>query len=207
MTYIAGKRERNKAANRAAILEAGRRCFIEHGYDAITVRDIIRATDLATGTFYNYFPDKRSVFSALLENRMLELTERLVQIRRSAPDMRVFIHDTYLAAFETIAEDPVFYRFISRNIPVVQELYDESVMGISVSALEHDIRDAIKRGLFPEIDVEYLAAAFFGVAAEIGRKLAQREDRDPRPAAELATRIFLEGVTGAAKADNGMAAA
>jgi len=54
----ASKRERTKASNRAAILEAARDVFAELGYDAATVRDIVRRTDLASGTFYNYFPDK-----------------------------------------------------------------------------------------------------------------------------------------------------
>lgn len=199
MAYVKGKRERNKAANRAAILEAARHCFTRHDFDAITVRDIIRATDLATGTFYNYFPDKRSVFSALLEEHMSGLTARLTHIRRNARDIREFVQDTYLATFETVAENPVFYEVILRNPSIVRELYNDSIMGISVPALEDDIRDAIERGVFPRVDVEYMAAAFFGVAFEIGRNLAQREHRDPKPAAELATRLLLEGVGGITK--------
>ena len=46
-----GKRERNKAANRTAILEAARRCFLELGYEAVTIRDVIRLSGLAAGTF------------------------------------------------------------------------------------------------------------------------------------------------------------
>lgn len=79
---MAGKRERNKQANRAAILAAARACFVERGYDAVAVRDIVRRTDLAAGTFYNYFPDKESVFRALLEERINTLTERLTRLRR-----------------------------------------------------------------------------------------------------------------------------
>ena len=48
-----GKREATKAANRLAILVAGRSVFGELGYGAASVRDIVRHTDLATGTFYN----------------------------------------------------------------------------------------------------------------------------------------------------------
>lgn len=207
MPYVAGKRERNKAANRAEIVEAGRHCFIEFGYEAVSVRDIIRATNLATGTFYNYFQDKREVLIALLESRMEDLTLHLTDIRRNAQDMRQFVYGAYYAAFETIAQDPLFYLFISRNTPVVQEIYNQSVMGISVSALEADIRDAINRGVIPEIDVEYLAAAFFGVGFEIGRSLANREKRDPKPAAEMATRIFMEGVAESAHSEESRAVA
>lgn len=203
---MAGKREHNKRVNRTAILDAARACLLERGFEAITVRDIIRRTPLAAGTFYNYFPDKHSVFHALLEERMRTLTERLTRIRRSATDLPGFIHGAYLAAFETIAQDPLFYEVIMRNAPVVREIYEDSIMGVSVRALEDDIRDAITRGLMPDIDVEYLAAAFFGVAFEIGRSLARRRDRDPRPAAALATQLFLSGIEGAAKASRQAAA-
>src|SRR5215217_2634302 len=67
MPVTTSRRERTKAANRAAILAAGRECFAARGYDAVGVRDIVRGTDLASGTFYNYFPDKQAVFRALFE--------------------------------------------------------------------------------------------------------------------------------------------
>ena len=61
----AGKRERTKASNRAAILAAAGDAFATRGYGATTVRDSVRRTDLASGTFYNYFPDKEPVVRAL----------------------------------------------------------------------------------------------------------------------------------------------
>ncbi|MES1944562.1 TetR family transcriptional regulator [Salinisphaera sp. PC39] len=203
---MAGKRERNKQANRAEILAAARACFIERGFDAVAVRDIVRRTSLAAGTFYNYFPDKEAVFRALLEERIGSLTVNLTRIRRGARTLRAFIYEAYLAAFEAAAEDPLFYEVILRNAPQVRELYEDSIMGISVAALEADIRDAIERGLLPEVDVEYLAAAFFGVGFEMGRCLSRRADRDPRPAAALATRLFLEGIEGAARSGDADAA-
>jgi AcrR family transcriptional regulator len=63
----AGKRERTKRANREALLAAAREVFSDIGYGAASVRDIVRGTDLASGTFYNYFPDKESVLRALVD--------------------------------------------------------------------------------------------------------------------------------------------
>ena len=53
-----GKRAMAKAANRRAILDAARLVFARIGYDAACIRDIIRQTSLASGTFYNYFKSK-----------------------------------------------------------------------------------------------------------------------------------------------------
>jgi AcrR family transcriptional regulator len=71
-----GKRDRTKAQNRAAILGAAREVFAELGYDAAGVRDITRRTDLASGTFYNYFPDKEAVFREVLDESAKEVRRR-----------------------------------------------------------------------------------------------------------------------------------
>ena len=54
-----GKREQTKVQNRQAILDAAREVFGELGYDASTVRDIIRRTGLAAGTFVASRPSSR----------------------------------------------------------------------------------------------------------------------------------------------------
>src|SRR5438045_6990031 len=62
----ASRREERKAENRAKLLAAALTVFAEKGLGAATARDIVRETDLATGTFYNYFRDKEDAFRALL---------------------------------------------------------------------------------------------------------------------------------------------
>ena len=63
-----GKREQTKLANRQAILEAARTVFGEMGFEAATVRDIIRRTNLSVGAFYNYYRSKEEVFDALADD-------------------------------------------------------------------------------------------------------------------------------------------
>src|SRR5437868_1005234 len=95
-----GKRERTKAANRAAILDAATEVFAEVGYGATTVRDIVRRTDLATGTFYNYFPDKEAVLHALLDEAATEARARVREARRSATTLDEFVRRGFQAYFE-----------------------------------------------------------------------------------------------------------
>jgi len=54
-----GKREQTKVQNRQAILNAAREVFGELGYDNVTVRDIVRRTGLAAGTFYRLLQFQR----------------------------------------------------------------------------------------------------------------------------------------------------
>ena len=74
---MTGKREQTKKNSRSAILEAARGVFAKLGYGATTVRDIIRATDLASGTFYNYFKSKEEVFEAIQDETALRVRPRL----------------------------------------------------------------------------------------------------------------------------------
>ena len=194
----AGKRERNKAANRASILEAARECFLTNGYEGVTIRDVIRKTGLAAGTFYNYFPDKESLFRELVESRIQAMTNRLTEVRRQAADLEAFVHGAYLAAFEAVAEDPVLHTLLLRNEAVIRSLYDDSVMGISVRAMKSDISDAIERGLMPSVNVEFLAATFYGAGYEMSRLIADNpEQHCPEQAARFAAAVFLRGIGGA----------
>src|ERR1700709_2640227 len=83
-TALLGKREQTKAQNRELILEAARQVFAELGFGATTVRDIIRATPLASGTFYNYFKSKEEVYQAIRDDVALSIRRRLSDARLKA---------------------------------------------------------------------------------------------------------------------------
>src|SRR4029077_16288320 len=90
----AGRRELTKAQNRAVILDAARRVFAEMGFATATVRDIIRATPLASGTFYNYFKSKEEVFQAIHDETALKIRPRLREERNRAETVEQFITST-----------------------------------------------------------------------------------------------------------------
>src|SRR5256714_8583051 len=101
-----GRREERKAQNRAKLLEAARKVFAEKGVGEATARDIVRETDLATGTFYNYFADKQDAFRALLR----EFSERArvaarAQRRRPGSTLEDRIEGAYRAYFAIVVED------------------------------------------------------------------------------------------------------
>jgi AcrR family transcriptional regulator len=90
-----GKREQNALRNRSAILRAAHEAFCEIGFGATTVRNIIRRTDLATGTFYNYFPDKEALLHELIGEFQLELRRRVHEAREAAETLEDLLRSAF----------------------------------------------------------------------------------------------------------------
>src|SRR3954464_6271217 len=110
-----GRREELKAQNRAKLLAAGRKVFAEKGVGAATARDIVRETDLATGTFYNYFDDKDEVFRALISEHA-EKARRVARAqRRKSGPVGERLHGAYRGYFELVLEDRETFEVLRRN--------------------------------------------------------------------------------------------
>ena len=190
----AGRRERTKQANRGAILDAAREVFSDIGYGSATIRDIVRRTDLATGTFYNYFPDKESVFRALIEEAALEARTRVRAARKAATSLEAFVRDGYLAYFAFLAEDPLTFDLARRNAGTVRALFDEPALGAGIDELREDLEAAIAAGLLGPVDTEYMAASMVGVGFEVAVRMLRRDPVDPQGAADFAASLFLRGL-------------
>lgn len=190
----AGKRERTKAANRQAILDAATDVFGELGYGAATVRDIVRRTDLATGTFYNYFPDKESVLRALLEEVATEVRARVRRARLSGSSAEGFIAGGFRAYYEFLAEDRRLFEVLRRNAGTIRALFDEPVLGAGTDELADDIRAGIAAGHLPDVDAEWLAGAMIGAGFEVGVRMLEREPLDVDAAVEFVSALFVGGL-------------
>ena len=82
-----GKREANKETNRIKIIESGIEIFSKKGISETTVRDMIRNTGLASGTFYNYFKNKEEVLIAALDEAAYDLAKILQKGRKKANNL------------------------------------------------------------------------------------------------------------------------
>ena len=190
-----GRREATKQANRAALLAAAREVFAELGYGAASVRDVVRRTDLATGTFYNYFPDKEALFRALLEESASEARLLARGARRAATTLEGFVSDAYRAYFTYLVADPQFFELVRRNAGTIRTVFAEPAFGVSVAELEEDFRDGIAAGALPDVgDVGFMASAMVGTAFELGVALVERDPPDVEAATTFATELFLGGI-------------
>ena len=190
----AGRREATKQANRAAILDAAREVFAELGYGAATVRDIVRRTDLATGTFYNYFPDKEAIFRALVEESARQVREIVRAARREARDVESFVREGYRAYFSYVASDRTLFEVMRRNAGTIRALFDTPALGAGTEELEDDLRAAITAGVVPAHDARYMAAAMVGAGFELAVRMLESDPPDVEGAVAFATSLFARGL-------------
>ena len=188
------RREATKQANRAAILDAAREVFADLGYGAAGVRDIVRATALASGTFYNYFPDKEAVFRTLLEESVAEARALTRAARQAAGSLEDFVAGAYRAYFGFLAADPQLFDLVRRNAGTISTQFAEPSFGLSIAELEEDLRAGVAAGTIPEHDAAYMAAAMVGTAFEVGVRMVQRDPPDVAGATRFATELFLGGM-------------
>jgi AcrR family transcriptional regulator len=189
-----GKREQTKIQNRTLILDAARRVFAEMGFGAATVRDIIRATPLASGTFYNYFKSKEEIYQAIRDEVALNIRPKLHDARVQATTIEEFISATFRTFFEFVASDAVNLRNIRHTADVTRVRMDTPEVIAGFEELRVDIEKAIADGLFPPLDADFLMASMAGVAFEVAERMMLREHADPAAASAFATALFIGGI-------------
>ena len=192
-TATVGKREQNTARNRAAILRAAREAFCEIGVGATTVRDIIRRTDLATGTFYNYFPDKEALLQELIEEFQGELRRRVHEARQAAKSLEDLLRSAFRACFEIFIEDEMILALVMRNAGEIERLTSLKALDPAAADLAEDVRAKAREGIVPEIDFDMIALAAVAVGSELAFR-AVRTPADVEKATEFATDLFLGGI-------------
>ena len=197
-SMASGRRAVNRKNNRDAILDAARDVFAEIGYGGTTVRDIIQRSNLASGTFYNYFDSKEAVFNALSEEIGPELRQLLRDIRQRATSFDGFIEAMFLTYFSYYVNNRENYMLTrsNRGRDGMNEVMQGPQVRAGLAELSDDIHQAIAEGFIPQLDVEFLNASLGGVAFSILDEMMEREPLDPEAAAQFATRLFMTGVCG-----------
>ncbi len=193
----AGKREQTKVANRQAILDAAREVFGELGYETATVRDIIRRTGLAAGTFYNYYRSKEEVFAALADDGAARFNPILKALRGQGLSFEAFVQQAIGAYFDFLADEHT--NWVARRPAGEPHLHvqgETPEMAAVFAEVRAAIEDAIAERRGPAADPDYMAAACIAVAREVGDKMLERRPIDTRAAADFAVTMILSGLKG-----------
>ena len=169
--------------------------FAEKPVGEATARDIVRETDLATGTFYNYFTDKDDAFRALLEEAA-ESARSMARAKRMQPGrtLEERVAGAYRAYFEWAVSERELFEVYRRNAAVIMLGPEEGLFETGITEMFEDFAEWAKAGDIPQVDFDYLATATAAAGFQIASRLVERDPPDVEAATRFCTRLFLGGL-------------
>ncbi|MFI5779242.1 TetR/AcrR family transcriptional regulator [Nocardia sp. NPDC051570] len=101
------------------IIDAGRRCLIEYGYEGVSTNRIAATAGISPGSLYQYFPNKDAIVSAVIDRFSDELASRIGarvfdQLDQPAP---VIVRTTLAALLDELDVHPDFLRAVVERTP------------------------------------------------------------------------------------------
>lgn len=150
-------RHLTETERRAQILRAARAIFIEQGYLAARVEDVARRANLSKGAVYFYFPSKRAIFDALVEEEhaiTIGFLNQAEQDPRPAAVKLVELGRQYLDYFAGLKTPPRFFLLMSE-----MAIRDEEIRG-KVNAIHNRfveriaavVQQGVEEGAFAPLD-------------------------------------------------------
>jgi len=106
----------DKAERRMELLRAARDVFATKGYHAAKVDDIVARAKVAKGTFYLYFPDKRSVFVELVDGLFSRLGGAILQVDTQS-DIEAQIKHNIRGIVAVLLDDPALTQLLLSFAP------------------------------------------------------------------------------------------
>ncbi|WP_079910554.1 FAD-dependent oxidoreductase [Paenibacillus sp. 32352] len=110
---------------REYMIEVALRLFIEHGYEQVSVDDIIAATNTSKGTFYHYFKGKDEILREIYRKQIHTISEWAVKKPSQVQSLEGHINRLFLDLASNIQAYPRLVRSL-----IALSLQNESVKNI-----------------------------------------------------------------------------
>ena len=189
---------------RRQILQAGMRCFAEHGFRGTTTRELAEAVGITEAALYRYFDSKEALYTAIVDEKVRQpgWTEPLESAAARGDDRAVF-EGLARAMLESVEADSSFLRILlytGLEGHALAEPFFASRIRRLRDFLTGYLERRIAEGAFRAVDPVLGARALLGMVLDhmIVREIFRRDSTPPeKTAAEVAAcfvSIFLDGI-------------
>ena len=193
--YNDGVRETNKSKNRRLILEAGIKVFIAKGVAETTVRDIIRSTGLASGTFYNYFKSKEDVLVAIFDDFAKEIGKNIRIDDTQPSNFEDFLRIKVTRFFKFVSSKPEIYMIMSNNHNLANNFsINTPQIILEIDYLKEEIKDGIKKGIFPNFDVDLFALVIRPITDAVAQEMIAQKKININKYTEKCINFLIRGI-------------
>ncbi len=168
MAHERTKRE----VRRAQILEAARDLFVDKGYHSTTVDDIVGRVEVARGTFYLYFPDKRAVLETMVDDFFVRVTEAIKSIDLDDADRPPLLQlrANLRRLCELALAEPALMKILLYDVPGLDSELDAKLRDFYAALrrfLEESLEEGQRIGLVRDGDRAIMVALGLGGLKEI----------------------------------------
>lgn len=194
------RRARRKEETLRRIEEAGWRLFTTRGYEATSTREIAAAADIAAGTLFNYFPEKRSLLIHLMRQRIDAAAREAFEGMAAGP-LEQELSQVFAALTQCYARERRLSRvFIKELLFTDGEQRAQSAAWTFelVNQIAGLVRNAQRRGEL-DLAVDPMEAAqqlfsthYFGLVTWLGGTIPSRSAQEEQFRASL--RLLLRGL-------------
>jgi AcrR family transcriptional regulator len=194
------RRERRKEETLCRIETVAWDLFRRRGYEATTTREIAERADIAAGTFFNYFPEKRSLLIHLMQRQIDSAADRAFESMVPSTLERE-LTELFAALTQSYAKE----RRLSR-IFIKELLFTDGQRRMESAAwtfgLVKRISDLVERAqrrgeLDPAMDPmnaaqQVFSTHYFGLVTWLGGTIPSRDAQEEQFRASL--RLLLRGL-------------
>ncbi len=166
-------------ATRSALLKAAEEVFGESSYDRAAVSEITRRAGVAQGTFYVYFPDKKSVFIELVHHLNEVLRRTIATAIGDATDRMEMESIGLRTFFQFIQDHSALYQVMREAQFVDPDTYAWHYETLA-TGYKRGLESAIGEGqLDPSLDTVVAVDALLGMTEFFGWKYGIQQGGTP----------------------------
>jgi AcrR family transcriptional regulator len=167
MEWVKSRRASYAALTRAAVLEAARDAFVEHGFAATSIDDIARAAGVSKGAVYHHFASKEDLFAELFRrSQEAALDEATAQGAHIEP-LWAQVHAIAGAFLSTYLSDPAARSLLRQSSSVLGLERCRRIDGeLALPLITEVLRDLRARGELAPVPPEVTAQVILSVLCE-----------------------------------------
>jgi TetR/AcrR family transcriptional regulator, cholesterol catabolism regulator len=191
---------------RAELLDRAVGLFVRHGYDNVSLNDLIADAGVSKGAFYHWFPSKDALIAAVAERSAREAFAGVEDaVSGCAGDALARLNAALQAGFEVnmkMGGPEQLAAMVSLLRPDNAHLYTR-ILAVEEALfrplLTRLISDGVADGVFDTFDPEGVADMIYGLAARTNSNILEVLQATDEPAREraidcLTTRFRLHGL-------------
>lgn len=173
--YKKEDRQEIQEQNRKLLLEAAAQEFARESYHGANTNQISKSAGFASGTIFNYFPTKKDLMLALLEETAQAHYDFVVMAVRQADDPQSRLQVFFEAGFEFISTNLAPARVMVNTVYGADEEFKQHLYQgyqpmfqfVATEIIEPGIEQIIFRPVDPVATANLLMTIYLGTASQV----------------------------------------